>query len=220
MQTKYDYAAFFDLDKTIFSVNSGELLVRQAYRQGLMGAKDILKGLWYSVLYKLDFKETHRIIEDMAMWMAGLSETTVSGLSKEVFETQLISSIRPRIIKEIEHHKQNNAEIVILSATLPPMGKLISEHLQVTKCICSELEIRNDKYTGRAIGQFCFGDEKRVRLEQYCLEKEYNLDETYCYADAFSDASVLNVVGYPRCIQPEKKLRKIARQNNWPVLDW
>ena len=56
MNKKYDYVAFFDLDKTIIRVNSGEVLVRQAYRTGLMSAKDVLKGIYFSILYKLELK--------------------------------------------------------------------------------------------------------------------------------------------------------------------
>jgi len=220
MQTKYKYAAFFDLDKTIIRVNSGEILIWQAYHQGLMSIADILKGLWYSILYKFSFKETNRIIEEMAMWMSGLTEETVSRLIKDVFESKLISAIRPEILTEIEKHKKNNGEVIILSATLPAMGNLFTKQLQIHKCICSELEITDGKYSGRSVGPFCFADEKRVRLEKYCKDKGYVLDETYCYADAYSDVSVLNVVGHPKCINPEKKLRAIAIQQNWPILDW
>lgn len=220
MDKAYTYVAFFDLDKTILSVNSGELLVRQAYWEGLMGTKDILKGIYFSVLYKLGLKETTKIITDMAMWMAGLAEETVVKLTKNLFEKQLISAIRSEIYMEIDHHKKNNGEVVILSATIPAMCKLFAAHFRLNNFICSELEIVDGKFTGHPVGNFCFGDEKRTRLEKYCKEHNYALEDAYYYADAISDLSALNIVGNPVCVNPENRLTQQAHQKGWIVYNW
>lgn len=220
MQNKFEYAAFFDLDNTIISLNSGKLLVRQAYQKGLMTSKDVLKGLYFSILYRFQLKDTVKIIEDIAGWISGLSEETLNLLTLEVFQSQLVKAVRAEIYEEIEFHQKRNAEVIILSAGIPAICKLFAGHLKIAHYICSELEIRDGKYTGRPIGRFCFGDEKRVRLQAYCLEKAYDLENTFCYADAYSDYSVLNAVGKPRCISPDKRLRKLANQKGWQVLDW
>ncbi len=156
----------------------------------------------------------------MAMWMAGLPEVALERLVKDIFEKHLISAIRPEIIEEIEYHKKNNAEVVILSATLPAMCKLFSAYFRLANFICSELEIVDEKFTGRPIGQFCFGDEKRVRLDQYCREHNYNQEDAYYYADAISDLSALNVVGHPVCVNPDKRLAQCALDKVWPVYNW
>lgn len=220
MDKAYAYVAFFDLDKTILSVNSGELLVRQAYRQGLMSTWDILKGIYFSVLYKFGLKETHKIISDMAMWMAGLKEETVQKLTSELFERQLIPAIRSEIYGEIAYHKKNNGEVVLLSATIPPMSRLFVSHFQLHNFICSELEIVDERYTGQPVGNFCFGDEKRIRLQQYCRDNNYDLSHAWCYADASSDFQVLNSVGNPICIAPEAGLKKQATEKGWKIYDW
>jgi len=96
MKKKYSYAAFFDLDRTIIRVNSGEILVRQAYKNGLMSKMDILKGFYFTFLYKLELMPTEQIIKGMARWMAGLSEAAVITLSEEIFQTYLIDTIEFR----------------------------------------------------------------------------------------------------------------------------
>ena len=220
MHKKYDYVAFIDLDKTIIRVNSGEFMIRQAYRTGLMSAKDITKGIYLAIMYKLGLKDTMRIIEDMAAWICGTSEQTILELTNHVFDKFLLPSIRPEMYREIKYHKQNNAEVVILSAAMPTICSLFASHLKIERYICSDLEIVNGKYTGKPKGQFCFGDEKRIRLEQFCRKNDYMLDTAYCYSDEFSDFSALNAVGHPRCINPDRKLRKIANENKWPIFDW
>jgi len=220
MNKKYDYVAFFDLDKTIIRVNSGEYMVRQAYRSGLMSTKDVFKGIYFAIMYKLGLKETMRIIEDMAAWISGISEQTIIQLTKHVFDKFLVHSIRPEMYKEIDFHKRNNAEVVILSAAMPAICTLFANHLNIERFICSDLQIMNGKYTGKPNGSFCFGDEKRIRLEQFCRDNDYSLDSAYCYSDEFSDFTALNVVGHPHCINPDRKLRKIALENKWPIFDW
>lgn len=220
MGNQHDYVAFFDLDKTILRVNSGEYLVRQAYRTGLMSTRDVLKGIYLAIMYKLGLKNTLRIIEDMAAWISGMSEQKISELTNHVFNTYLIDLIRPEIYKEIKFHKHNNAEVVILSATMPAICKLFAEHLGFERFICTDLEISEGMYTGKPKGAFCFGDEKRIRLEQFCQQHSYSTDAAYYYSDEYSDFNALNAVGHPRCVQPDSKLRKMANENKWPIFDW
>lgn len=220
MEKKYSYAAFFDLDRTIIRINSGEILVRQAYRNGLMSRIDILKGLYFTILYKLNLKPTEQIIEGMARWMAGLPETAVINLSREIFQTFLLQAIRPEIYKAIQFHKKKNAEVVLLSASMPYICSQFEAHLKLDNSICSRLEVVAGKFTGRSVGRFCFGKEKATRLTRFCKEKNYALHETYYYADSISDFDALHAVGHPVCVKPDKKLARVAKQKGWEIYPW
>ena len=57
--------AFFDIDKTIIKINSGEALIKMAYRKGVMSTLGIVKAIYAGVQYKYSMKDTHKIIQKM-----------------------------------------------------------------------------------------------------------------------------------------------------------
>jgi putative phosphoserine phosphatase / 1-acylglycerol-3-phosphate O-acyltransferase len=220
MVSNDNYIAFFDVDQTIIHVNSGRFLVKCAYAKGLMSTKNLVHAVYLSLLYKFNLRDTDRIIDGMARWVKGLSEDALTALSEEVFHTFLLDAVRPEIITEIKYHRERNARVVILSSALQYICSPLAKHLAIEDVICSRLEVKDGLLTGRPEGRFCFGDEKAIRLRAYCEKMNCSPATAYYYADAFSDFKVLDLVGHPVCINPEKKLAGIARARHWIVHVW
>ena len=218
MDTFKSYAAFFDLDKTILSINSGHVLVREAYKSGLMGSADLLNAIYLSLLYKFRLRDTASIISGMGKWLKGLTVAEVTELAEHVVNKYLIDKIRSEIISEINFHREHNSEIVILSSVMIEICRFIGTHLGIDNYICTEMEVADGVLTGYPEKKFCFDDEKRVRLIEYCERKNYNLDEAFYYGDSISDFPALSVVGHPVCVAPERKLSRIAREKEWRVI--
>lgn len=216
--TDHRYVAFFDLDKTILSINSGSVLVREAYKKGLLSAADLLNAIYLSILHKLHLRDTALIVSGMGKWLKGVSVDEVTELSEHVVKEHLINAIRPEMNSEIEFHKRNNAEIVILSSVMIQICKPLGIHIGANDIICTEMDIVDGFFTGSAENRFCFEDEKRVRLVQYCDVKNYNLSEAWYYGDSIDDLSALEVVGHPVCVYPDRKLSRIANNRDWRVL--
>ena len=214
------YIACFDLDRTIISVNSGSLLVRQAFKKGLMSTGDLLNAIFQSYLYKFNLRDTNRIISRMGTWLKGLSIESIAELSEEVVNSYLINAIRPEIIKEIRFHQDQNGRIVMLSSEISEICGPIAGKLGFEDIICTEMETADGILTGNPVGNFCFGEEKRVRLTEFCITENYRLTEAFYYADSVSDLPALEAVGHPVCISPDKKLRRIALQKEWIIHDW
>jgi HAD superfamily hydrolase (TIGR01490 family) len=219
-RTEKKYVAFFDLDHTIIGTNSGKALIRYAYKKGVMTRLDLLKGMYLSMLYKLDIKETVTIINSMVKWLKGVSEESLNNLSSEIFKDYILNSIYREVQPEINRHKNNGGKVVILSSAIYPICHRVAEHLEIDDVICSNLESINGVYTGFPEGSFCFGKEKTVRLNKYCNENNINPINSWYYGDAISDLSVLSSVGNPVCINPDKKLNKVASEKGWRILHW
>jgi putative phosphoserine phosphatase/1-acylglycerol-3-phosphate O-acyltransferase len=217
---KFDYLACFDLDRTILSINSAEILIREAYREGLMKSKDLLSAYFLAFLYKLRPGEAVRIMERMTKWMEGITEESINRLSGKIVTGNLISTIRPEIYTELSFHKNKMAGTIILSSSLFPVCSPIADHLGMNDIICSGFEVKNGLFTGHTSGGFCFGEEKLIRLKDYCSKNDHRISESYYYADSFWDYPVLNEVGHPVCINPDKKLRKAAENKGWVIHDW
>lgn len=214
------YIAFFDLDHTLVNANSGKLLVKAAYKRNIMSFADVIKVLWLSFLYVFHLKNTENIIAGMINWLAGVSENTINELSSEVFNNHLLTSIPEEVKSEVKMHKDKNAAIVILSSSILPVCLKVANYLDLDDVICTELEVNGDCFTGRPSGKVCFGNEKLVRLKKYCEMINSKMSDSWFYSDSISDLPVLNFVGYPVCINPDRHLRKIAKKRNWKLFDW
>jgi len=220
MNAPKKYVAFFDLDKTILDLNSGSILVREAYKSGLMRTSGMLKAIYLSFLYKLSLRDTSRIISGMARWLKGMSSDQLNILTEDSVSRYLINAIRPQIYPELKFHRDNGAEVVILSSAIIEICRPIGYHLGIDNFICTILEAVDGILTGLPEEKFCFEDEKSVRLNKYCDERDYKLSEAYYYGDSIADLPALEIVGNPVCISPDRKLRQIAQRRMWRINKW
>jgi len=212
------YPAFFDLDKTLLSINSGTALVREAYKSGLMSTSSLLNAIYLSWLYKFHLRKTALIVSGMGRWLKGVKADEMAGLAEYVVNKHLVDAIRPEIYSEIEFHRKNKAEIVILSSVMIEICRLLGSHIGADDIICTVMEVDDGVFTGAAENNFCLEDEKRVRLIQYCKEKNFSLSDAFYYGDSISDLPALAVVGSPVCVQPDRRLSRIARKKGWRIL--
>ncbi|MDP4223246.1 MAG: HAD-IB family hydrolase [Bacteroidota bacterium] len=216
----FSYIAFFDLDRTISKAISGNALALKAIGKGYMKTSDIATATWYGFVYLIGLGDSAKIMDKMAAWVKGLKEEILMDLCSEVVREIMIPSIHPEVIEEIRMHRANNAATVILSSTLGPVCRGIADHLQMDEIICSHLEAKNGYLTGKPLGKLCYGEEKLRRLNEYCEKNNTKPSESWYYADAFVDLPALELVGHPVCINPERKLARIARKKEWDIRRW
>ena len=214
------YVAFFDLDLTLISGVSGKILMKEAYKNGIMSSNHIFQGIVFSFLHKFNLMNPDRIMEKMVSNMKGISESTIKKLINKIFDNQFKSSIREKSVEEIKQHKNNHGKTVILSASMPYICEPLKEILKMDDVICSSLEVENGKFTGKPKGNFCYGEEKYLRAIKYCEEHNFSFMDAYFYSDSISDLPLLQVVGNPMCVCPDDSLRKIANKCGWTICDW
>ncbi len=213
------YIAFFDLDLTIISINSGAVLVREAYKTGFLNKFGMLRAIYLTLLYRLRLRKPETIIASMACWLKGVTNDEFSELSKRLVKNYLIPSIRPEILDEIDKHRKNGAEIALLSSALSDICNGIADYLNFDSVISTKMESVDGIMTGKPQGKFCFGKQKSIMLIDYCTKMNYKPEESYYYGDSISDLNVLETVGNPVCIAPDKRLKKIALKRSWRVLE-
>jgi len=215
-----NYIAFFDLDDTLIRANSGKLLAKSAYKQGMMSLQDLIKAVWLLLLYKFSLLDSEKIIAGMVKWLAGVSEKSVIDLSSELFEKQLLPKITEEARKEIQFHKNKNAAVVILSSALSQICQAAADHLEMDDVICTIIETDGGICNGLTAGKPCFGNEKASRLKEYCEKNNSKVSDAWYYGDSISDIPVMQIVGIPVCVNPDKKLLKAAHKNNWKIYLW
>ena len=215
---KFDYIAFYDLDHTILKVNSATHLVNEARKREIMSSKNFRHAIWLSILYKLRIGNSTKMIVRMLSWLKGLREDDINKLCKDVFSKHLVDNIRPEILETIQEHRSNRGGVVLLSSASEPICSQFQDYLNMDDLICSKLESVDGILTGKTQGNLVYAREKESRLTLYCNKHGYNQTEAYYYGDSFTDEFVMNAVGKPIAVDPDKKLLRIALKNKWPII--
>ncbi|MFN8239705.1 MAG: HAD family phosphatase [Bacteroidales bacterium] len=220
MASDRNYVVFFDLDRTLTSMNSGHAIIKAASDMGLINKKDITTAIIHTVLYKTGLRSTYQMIEGMGNWLKGTRVDLVSAIAREAVELYLVPSLFKQVRDEIRFHKGMNAHIVILSSAIEEICIPMAEQLGIDSVLCTKMETTGHTFTGKPEGAYCFGNEKAARITKHCKELGLTLSSAYCYADSVSDIPALSLVGNPVCINPDRKLKKHATRKGWRISDW
>jgi HAD superfamily hydrolase (TIGR01490 family) len=215
-------AAFFDLDKTIIATSSTLAMGKSFYAAGLISRRDVLKGAYARLVYHLgevDAAKMERLRDDLAKAVIGWDADQVDAVIAE----DLIALIDPLVYDEaaalIEEHHAAGRQVVIVSSSgaelVGPIGALIG----VDQVIASRMVIEDRKYTGD-VAYYCFGTNKAKAMRELATERGWDLADCYAYTDSFTDVPMLEAVGHPHAVNPDRSLRREAISRNWPVLEF
>ncbi len=218
MKQQEKYVAFFDLDKTLLTINSSVPLILSAYKKGFLKTSSLLEAVMLSVIYKLRLGIPVKITNSMTSWLHGIPESTVIELSEQLVRGELIPKIRSSVVEEIEGHEAKGTRIVIFFASMLYTCEPIARHLHINDVICSSMEVVEGVFTGKPQGNICIEQEKEIRMRAYCRNASFNLQDAYCYGDSYSDRFIMELCGNPVCVTPDSRLRRLAGARNWRLI--
>ncbi len=215
-------AAFFDLDKTIIAKSSALAFGRPFFQGGLINRRAVLRATYAQLVFTLagaDEDQVERLRTHITAMCTGWDVAQVS----EIVEEALHEIVDPLIYEEaaelIEAHRIEGRDIVIVSTSgaevVAPIGAMLgADHVVATKMV-----VADGKYTGE-IESYNFGEAKAVAIRELAARRGYDLDASHGYSDSSTDLPMLEVVGHPTAVNPDKALRRIALQRGWPVLSF
>lgn len=220
MKNNGQYIAFFDLDDTLLSKNSGRVFWDYCIQNNIYSPLEIL-NLGFSVLkFSTGFEDIEDFVRNWARNFRGWSIERMERVTRELFDTRLRALIRQGIREEIEKHHKAGASTVILSASTRFVCDPVKEHLNMAHVICTGLGVENNIFTGEFSSPYIFGEQKYLSAMAYCEEQGVDIASCYYYGDAFTDRFVMEGVGNPVCVNPEPKLRNYGAARGWRVVNW
>ena len=214
----HKYIAFYDLDRTILTGNSATALVEESHDRGVMTSGQYRHAVWLSILYKLNLGNPTKMIYRMLSWLKGLRESDIVLLCEEIYQARIKNTIRPEILESFEMHRSSGAAVVLLSSATSPICEAVNRHLQLDAIICTHLETLNGIFTGHTLENLVYGAEKKHRMLHFCNEHKALPEDAWYYGDSHTDRYVMEAVGNPVAVSPDKRLKKIAIRRNWPIL--
>ena len=89
-----------------------------------------------------------------------------------------------------------------------------AQHSSGTRMVATD-----GRYSGE-IAFYCYGEAKAVEMRRLATEHGYDLDASFAYSDSITDRPMLDIVGHPSVVNPDKELRALATDRGWPVLSF
>jgi HAD superfamily hydrolase (TIGR01490 family) len=213
-------AAFFDLDKTIIAKSSTLAFGKPFYDGGLLNRRAVLRSAYANFVFSISGAD-HDQLEKMRAYLTQMvTGWDVEVVRQSVAET-LHTIIDPLVFEEavllIEEHQAAGRDVIIVSASGVEVVEPIGAMLGVDHVIATTLKVDEGRYTGD-VDFYAYGPNKAVAMRALAEERGYDLAESYAYSDSETDAPMLEAVGHPFAVNPDKVLRRLAEENDWPIL--
>jgi len=215
-------AAFFDVDRTLLSVNSGEIWVRHLWRTGRLPLSEAARMLRWILQYRLGFLDFEAVTARAVQDYAGRDYAEVAAEVKAWFDAELATTITEGGRARIEEHRRQGHRVALLTTgtrfVAEPLALLLA--IPPEDILCTEFEVEAGHLTGRHLPPACGGPGKVARAEGYAERWSLSLERSFFYTDSYSDVPMLSRVGHPRVINPDRRLRRYARKCEWEIEIW
>lgn len=216
-------AAFFDVDGTIVKGN----IVSYYARIRCSGMSPIGQALWIlgflpKVLYYflLDKRSRRRVNVVFYRNYAGMSSETFEKGAREHAREHLQPNVFPEANERIERHHRLGEPVVLVSGSLGPIVQPLAEALGIRHVFAAEVEVRDGILTGNLeVGPLTDHEKARV-IREFAREHDIDLTRSVAYADSLDDVPMLMTTGRAGVVNPGSKLRNIAAEKGWEILNW
>lgn len=215
-------AAFFDVDGTLISTNVVHAYGYYAQNEGsILG----ILGRTGATLASLPLYAGLNIIDRKVFneffyrSYAGLSEDRLLTIAEDMFDDVIQKAIFPRAQDLIDEARRAGCRVVFVTGALDFTMRPLARHMGADDLIANKMQFVGGVATGKVIPPIIEGANKANVIRDYCEKHQLSLLHSHAYSDSASDYAMLTVVGRPTAVNPDLRLRALARSYNWPVLD-
>lgn len=213
-------AAFFDLDKTIIATSSTLAFGRPLLHNGLINRRIVLKAAYAQLVYLIagaDATQMDRMRDYLAALCTGWDVQQV----RDIVQEALYEIVRPLVYAEakalIDQHRRSGHDVIIVSSSGEEVVRPIGEMLGVDRVIATRMVVEHGRYTG-AVAFYAYGENKAHAIRELAAEHGYDLARSYAYSDSVTDLPLLEAVGHPTAVNPDRALRRIATVRGWDTV--
>lgn len=216
-------AAYFDLDKTLIPGSSLFLLARGLYARDYYRVRDIARFGMGQLAFRLR-GESSRGIEEARQgaleFVTGRTQEELREMGREIAEERILPRVYEGIVKVIEHHGIAGDLTFLATAAPCELAEVVADALGMTGALGTRGEVSADgRYTGRLEGEIIHGPAKAAAVREHAAENDIDLAESFAYSDSSNDLPLLELVGHPHAVNPDRELRDAARARGWPVYE-
>ncbi|MDZ7798289.1 MAG: HAD-IB family hydrolase [Patescibacteria group bacterium] len=211
---------FFDVDNVLIKGQSYRLFINYLFKNKFISFADYIYTNFLFFIYDLGIIKNSDWFREKQFFV--LKKIHIKKIKKNL--KNYLKIIKDRIfkeaLKEIKVHKKNGDIIVLFSTNVKDIIKPLVEMVDADLLVATELSLRGGYYTGKIIGYSPHGDRKVSVVQNFIKKHDFDLRNIYAYADHITDLDLLEFVRYPNVVNPDKRLKRIAKKRDWNIHNW
>jgi HAD superfamily hydrolase (TIGR01490 family) len=212
----------FDLDHTLLNGDSDHGWGQFMVRHGLVDTRDYArKNAAFYAAYQAGSLDQAAYLAFSLEPLTRYSMGELAALHREF----MAETIEPMMTAPgrllVRERLQAGDLVVIVTSTNSFITSPIARAYGVEHLIATDPEMKDGSYTGRIAGIAAFREGKVTRLHSWLGQRGKRLDEfaqSWFYSDSTNDLSLLETVTHPVAVDPDNALRRIAEEQNWPII--
>jgi HAD superfamily hydrolase (TIGR01490 family) len=213
-------AVFFDLDRTLISGSSVSQLGLAAWRAGIVDLNhmgvELARGLFFGWLGESG-TVADQTLPRILKTIEGKQRSELMELLEPLLD-QLLEQVRPETRRLLRLHLRMGRDCYIVSASAIEIVEPLAKKLGFAGALATEAEVVDGVYTGRLVEPFRHGAAKAQAIADLAAEQNYDLSLSFAYGDSHNDLPMLELVGIPITVNPDRALMSVAYDKGWPVV--
>jgi HAD superfamily hydrolase (TIGR01490 family) len=217
-------AAFFDVDNTLVQGSSAVHFGRGLAARKYFTYRDILSFIYAQAKFQLTGRENS---DDVAAgrrkalaFIEGRSTTELEALGEEIYDEIIVDKIWAGTRDLAQMHLDAGQQVWLVTATPYELAATIARRLNLTGALGTVAESVDGVFTGRLVGEILHGSGKAHAVRSLAIREGLNLKRCTAYSDSYNDVPLLSLVGTSVAINPDNRLRALARQREWEIRDY
>jgi HAD superfamily hydrolase (TIGR01490 family) len=214
-------AAFFDLDKTIIAKSSTLAFAKPLSRAGLLSRKAMLKAGIAQAYYQMfgaDHDQLEKVREELGDLTKGWNKREIEELVAETVDEVVSPLVYAEALALIDEHHRAGRKVIVISSSPVEIVAPLGVYLGVDEIIGTRPEVdETGAYTGK-LEFYAYGSGKAEAIREVADRDGMSLADCYSYSDSITDLPMLQVVGHPVAVNPDKELEAIANERDWLIV--
>lgn len=215
-----DVAVFFDFDGTMISGHSADVLNQHRLREFEVGPGEAIRSLRVMFGDHLSEPRFAELAATAAKAWRGRPASFLDDLADALYAGGIAGALRHEAWRLVKAHQRAGHTVVIASSATRMQLVRVAADLGIEHLVCTELEVRDGKVTGRIDGRTPHGEGKLNAVVRFARPRGLRPERAYAYSNGIEDYPLLAAVGHPCAVNPDAKLGRAARRLGWPVLEF
>ena len=211
-------AAFFDVDRTLLAGFSAVGFLKDRFANDGFSLANMIEAARGTLRFGMNQTSFPSFLEETSTNLIGMTEQELLEEGERVFAQQLVTDIYPESRALVEAHQKQGHTVAIVSSATHFQIDALARELGIEHVLCTELEFEKGRFTGKVTRPACWQEGKARAARDFSERSDVDLSQSYFYTDSVTDVPVLEVVGHPRVVRPDRLLRREAVRRGWPIV--
>jgi HAD superfamily hydrolase (TIGR01490 family) len=217
-------AAFFDVDGTLMQGASLYHLARGLWRHGFFDLATFLRSARRQAAFRVRGVEDPAALQEAREtaleFIRGRRVEELDAVTDEVVTAALAEKVWPGTRALARMHIEDGQRVWLVTATPVEVAGTIARRIGLTGALGTVAETRDGVYTGRLVGEVLHGPAKAEAVRALAEREGLDLSRCAAYSDSVNDLPLLELVGFPCAVNPDRRLKRVARERGWRVRDY